>query len=67
MERISIIVPVYNAENSLKRCIESVLLQNYTDWELLLIDDGSSDRSYDICLEYSRGAYTLLFWKQTPS
>ena len=45
MERISIIVPVYNAENSLKRCIESVLLQNYTDWELLLIDDGSSDRS----------------------
>ncbi|MCI9569110.1 MAG: glycosyltransferase family 2 protein [Lachnospiraceae bacterium] len=55
MERISIIVPVYNAENSLKRCIESVLLQNYTDWELLLIDDGSSDRSYDICLEYSRG------------
>lgn len=51
---ISIIVPVYNAEKTLNRCVDSILLQPFTDWELLLIDDGSKDSSGDICDEYAR-------------
>ena len=46
--KISIIVPVYNTERYLPRCINSILCQSFTDFELLLIDDGSVDRSYEI-------------------
>ena len=52
--KISIIVPVYNAERFLYRCIDSILAQTFTDFELLLIDDGSPDRSGEICDEYAR-------------
>lgn len=50
---ISIIVPVYNSEKTLCRCVDSILNQTFTDWELLLIDDGSKDRSGEICDEYA--------------
>lgn len=50
---VSIIVPVYNAERFLKECVESVLAQSFTDWELLLVDDGSTDISGEICRHYS--------------
>lgn len=49
---ISIIVPVYNIENSLSCCIESILSQTYYDFELLMIDDGSTDLSGVICEQY---------------
>ncbi|WP_288109423.1 glycosyltransferase [Bacteroides acidifaciens] len=52
-EMISIIVPVYNAARYLHRCVNSVLSQSYTDWELLLVDDGSTDESGIICDEYA--------------
>lgn len=51
--KISIIVPVYNVEQWLERCIESIVAQTYADWELLLVDDGSTDRSGDICDRYA--------------
>lgn len=49
---ISIIVPVYNAEKYIVKCIDSVVGQSYSKWELLLIDDGSTDLSAEICKKY---------------
>lgn len=51
--KISIIVPVYNVEQYLTRCIDSILNQSFADFELLLIDDGSRDKSGAICDEYA--------------
>lgn len=51
---ISIIVPVYNAEKYLPQCIDSILAQTFTDFELLLIDDGASDNSGRVCEEYAQ-------------
>ena len=52
--KISVIVPVYNVEQYLRRCIDSILAQTFTDFEVLLIDDGSKDRSGEICDEYAK-------------
>lgn len=51
--KISVIVPVYNVEKYLHRCIDSILAQTFTDFELLLINDGSKDNSGIICDEYA--------------
>lgn len=53
MAEISVIVPVYNAGALLEPCIESVLAQSFTDWELLLIDDASTDGSAAVCRRYA--------------
>lgn len=50
--KISVIVPIYNTEKYLHRCIDSILVQSFTDFELLLIDDGSKDDSGTICDRY---------------
>lgn len=52
--KISVIVPVYKAEAYLHRCVDSLLAQTFQDFEILLIDDGSPDRSGEICDEYAR-------------
>lgn len=52
--KISVIVPVYNVEEYLPKCIDSILDQSYSDFELLLIDDGSNDNSGVICDDYSK-------------
>ena len=51
---ISVIVPVYNSEMYLSKCIESILNQEYTNFELILVDDGSTDKSGSICDSYAR-------------
>lgn len=60
---ISIVVPVYKAKMFLTRCVESVLHQTYTNWELILVDDGSPDRCGDMCDAYARKI--LGFWWYT--
>ena len=53
MLKYSVIIPVYNVENYLPRCIDSLLAQNYVDLEILLIDNGSKDQSGQICEDYA--------------
>ena len=48
---ISVVVPAYNAERTIKRCLESILRQTYSNLEVLLINDGSIDSTEDICLK----------------
>ena len=54
MKKISIIVPVYQAEKYISKCIESIVNQTYKNLEIILIDDGSTDRSGEICDEYGK-------------
>ena len=49
---VTIIIPIYNAERTLRKCLGRVRNQSYQNIEVLLVDDGSTDRSPDICREY---------------
>ena len=52
--KLSIVIPVYNTQNTLPRCIKSILGQTFSDYEIILVDDGSTDRSPQLCDEYAR-------------
>ena len=52
MEKISIIVPIYNSEKTLKSCLKSILNQTYKNLDIILIDDGSTDKRGEICNYY---------------
>ncbi len=51
--KISVIIPIYNAEDYVSRCIESVQAQTYNNWQMILVDDGSKDKSLEICQKYA--------------
>ena len=51
--KISIIIPVYNVENYIERCIDSLISQSYINLEIILVDDGSTDKSGEICDRYA--------------
>lgn len=51
--KVSIIVPLYNSERTVRRCIDHILVQSGCNFELLLVDDGSDDYTLKICEEYS--------------
>ena len=50
---ISVIVPVYNAQNYIERCLDSIIAQTYSELEIICVDDGSTDDSAQICKEYA--------------
>lgn len=54
LPKVSIIIPVYNAEGTLRRCIDNILKQSFQDFEIILINDGSNDASAFICEEYEK-------------
>lgn len=54
MKKLSVIVPIYNAEKTLAKCVDSILNQEYADMEILLIDDGSCDSSLALCWKYAQ-------------
>jgi len=56
---ISVIVPVYNVEGFLNRCVDSILSQSFADFEMLLINDGSTDKSGEICDNYAKADYRI--------
>ena len=53
-KELSIIVPMYNAERTIEKCIQSILGQTYLNFELLLVNDGSKDRTLQICETYAK-------------
>lgn len=54
MLKVSIIIPIYNAKCYIERCVDSVLAQTFTDWEMILVNDGSKDYSLSICQMYAQ-------------
>ena len=64
-QMVSIIVPVYNAEAYLPEMIESVIFQNYNNWELLLIDNCSMDNSFEICQSYEKKDVRIRVMQET--
>ena len=51
---LTVVIPVYNVEKYLKRCVESVLVQEWHNYDILLVDDGSTDSSPQICDDYAK-------------
>jgi glycosyltransferase involved in cell wall biosynthesis len=60
---VSIILPTYNGAKYIKRAIDSVLSQSFSDWELLIIDDGSTDNTEEIIKEYTKKDYRIIYLK----
>lgn len=62
---ISIVIPVYNAEKYLERCLSSIKKQTYSNYEIILVNDGSTDNSGKICLEYAKSDSRFIYCEQT--
>lgn len=58
---ISIIVPVYNAEKYLQKCLDSILEQTYQNLEIIIVNDGSTDNSGQICQEYEKKDSRIIY------
>ena len=65
MISVSVIVPVYNAERYLERCVDSIFAQTFTDYELILVDDGSTDSSGKMCDDYAQSNPQVCVYHQT--
>ena len=63
MVKISIVIPIYNAEDHLQRCVDSVLNQTEKNIEIILVDDGSKDNSIEICKNYLNNSFIKIFLK----
>ena len=59
MIKVSIIIPVYNTEKFLNRCVDSVINQKFNNFEIILVNDGSKDNSLKICRDYEKNILRL--------
>ena len=66
MYKVSIVVPVYNVEGYLRECLNSVLTQEFEEYEVLCVEDGSTDSSLDILKEYEKDYQWVKFFS-SPS
>lgn len=64
MPLFSVIIPAYNAENFLSKAINSVCMQDCSDWEIILIDDGSSDNTLRVCKEFEKNHYNITAFRE---
>lgn len=64
---VSVIVPAYNAEKYISECVSSVLNQTYSDWEMIIIDDGSTDNTIDIIKEFENEDQRISLYKMTQN
>ena len=62
---ISVIIPVYNTHSFLREALDSVVSQTYTNLEIIIVDDGSTDGSDDICDEYQKDPRVIVIHKKT--
>lgn len=67
LKEVSIIIPMYNCEITIERCLDSILSQTYKKYEVILVDDGSSDRTSKICEKYTRKYENFLYFYQKNS
>ena len=67
MEKISVIIPVYNAEKTIRRCLESIMSSEYEEYEVILIDDGSTDNSVSIISEFANRNRRIKIFTQPNS
>ncbi len=66
MPKLTVMIPVYNVENYLKKCLDSVIYPELGDYEIVLVNDGSTDKSGEICDEYAQRFPALIRVITTP-
>ena len=62
-KKVSVVLPVFNGETYLAQSIDSILAQTYTNWELIIIDDGSTDRTKEIAESYVKKDKRIFYYK----
>ena len=67
MPKLTVMIPVYNVENYLKKCLDSVIYPELDDYEIVLVNDGSTDKSGEICDEYAQRFPALIRVITTPN
>lgn len=62
MQKLSIIIPIFNSEKTIQRCLDSVIVQTYSNYEVILVDDGSTDASSEICQKYQKNYHQITYY-----
>ncbi|CVR43714.1 putative glycosyltransferase YibD [Streptococcus pneumoniae] len=63
-DKITVIVPVYNVENYLRKCLDSIITQTYKNIEIVVVNDGSTDASGEICKEFAEMDHRITYIEQ---
>lgn len=63
--KVSIVLPTYNSEATVEKAIKSIIKQDYSNWELVIVDDGSQDNTYNLCKELSEEDERIFIYRQS--